>query len=469
MFQILGYEPNEITPSFSGFCERIDEADRARVEAMISRAIETTSSFEEEFTIVRPSGERRALLARGRILSDAEGRADRIHGAVLDVTDQRTVEAALKESEDRYRIIVEAAAEGIWTSNARGETTLINPRMAEMLGYEVEEIQELPLTAFLAGDGRELIRRVNARRRAGMVDRYEAELVRKDGSTFWVQVTANPMRSPTGEFMGALALISDISARKQTEDTLRAAYERESQALEDARAVDEMKNAFLAAVSHELRTPLTGVLGFASTLHDRRHSLDEADRDHMIERLLTNAQRLDKLLSDLLDLDRLGRGILEPKRRMVQVEELVHSVIEHGDHLTHRIKTDIEPGLSAFLDGPKVERIVENLINNAVRHTPLGTKIQVRAQSTDGGFVLSVDDEGPGIPDDEKEAIFEPFRTGSNSRPHSPGTGIGLSLVARFAELHGGRCWVADRPGGGSTFAVFLPHGQMNEQDSGAA
>ena len=109
----------------------------------------------------------------------------------------------------------------------------------------------------------------------------------------------------------------------------------------------------------------------------------------------------------------------------------------------------------ADIDGPKVERIVENLVVNATRHTPDGTPIWVRIAPCDEGVLIIVDDAGPGVPDDIKEAIFEPFRQGPENRP-SPGTGIGLSLVARFAELHGGRAWVEDRERGGASFRVLL-------------
>ncbi len=110
----------------------------------------------------------------------------------------------------------------------------------------------------------------------------------------------------------------------------------------------------------------------------------------------------------------------------------------------------------AAVDGPKVERIVENLCINAARHTPEGTPVWVRVRALDDGCLIIVDDAGPGVPDELKERIFEPFKQGPTTSPQSPGVGIGLSLVARFAALHGGRAWVEDRPGGGASFRVFL-------------
>jgi K+-sensing histidine kinase KdpD len=229
------------------------------------------------------------------------------------------------------------------------------------------------------------------------------------------------------------------------------------QAADRLLALDEMKNMFLDAVSHELRTPLAAVLGIALTLQRGDVVLSREDHLDLVSRLAANARKLERLLSDLLDLDRLTRGILRPNRHPTEVAALVRRVVENSDFLVnHIVDVDAAP-ISASLDGPKVERIVENLLANTARHTPAGTHVRVRITARDGGIVLTVEDDGPGIPEELRESIFQPFQQGPNRNPHSPGVGIGLSLVARFAELHGGRAWVEEREGGGASFHVFLP------------
>jgi signal transduction histidine kinase len=109
------------------------------------------------------------------------------------------------------------------------------------------------------------------------------------------------------------------------------------------------------------------------------------------------------------------------------------------------------------VDAPKVERIVENLLANAARHTPAGTPVWVRVQAAGGGALLVVEDAGPGVPAEVRQAIFQPFQQGPTITAHAPGSGIGLALVVRFAGMHGGRAWVQERPGGGASFRVFLP------------
>jgi signal transduction histidine kinase/GAF domain-containing protein len=258
----------------------------------------------------------------------------------------------------------------------------------------------------------------------------------------------------------ALGNASRISELERSERTFSEAFQREREAAQQLRALDEMKNTFLEAVSHDLRTPLTSILGSAITLERSNMGLPTEDAVDLVRRIAANARKLERLLSDLLDLDRLQRGIVTPQRRPVDVAELIgRSVDETEDRNGHVIHVIVDP-FHASIDAPKVERIVENLVTNAFRHTPAGSEVWVRGAPKDGGLLLIVEDDGPGIPPDLRDEVFEPFRQAPGSATgHSPGVGVGLSLVKRFAELHGGRAWVEDRAGGGASFRVFLPGG----------
>jgi signal transduction histidine kinase len=236
------------------------------------------------------------------------------------------------------------------------------------------------------------------------------------------------------------------------------AYQRQMEVTERIRSTDRMRDTFLQAVSHDLRSPLTSILGSASTLEQRGAALSETERDDLLRRIGTSARRLDRLLSDLLDIDRLQRGIITPDRRPTDVGDLIERTIADAGLREHRsVSVQVAGGpLEADVDPAKLERIVENLVANADKHTPAAGPISVSAAAERDGLELRVSDEGPGVPDDIKETIFQPFRRGPDTE-YVPGVGLGLSLVARFAELHGGRAWVEDRPGGGATFVVFLP------------
>ena len=230
-----------------------------------------------------------------------------------------------------------------------------------------------------------------------------------------------------------------------------------SQDITERKRVDELRDSILSAVSHELRTPLTSIIGFAVTLKEKGASLAEQTRTEMVDHLADQAHKLERLLSDLLDLDRLRRGFVQPSFRESDVGELVAQVASGYAASNRTIEVDADHAL-AEIDPPKVERIIDNLLANAVKHTPPGTAIRVVVREQDGGVLVEVNDRGSGIAEAERKTIFEIFNRGSAGTPdRSGGTGIGLSLVAQFTAMHGGRAWVEDNPGGGSSFRVFLP------------
>jgi PAS domain S-box-containing protein len=286
------------------------------------------------------------------------------------------------------------------------------------------------------------------------------------GGERWIRDLIHVVRGASGPRQ-LRGLMVDITDRKLAEQALQAserkfsdAFQREREAAQRLRALDEMKNTFLEAVSHDLRTPLTSILGSALTLEQTKLELPREDALDLVKRVATNARKLERLLADLLDLDRLQRGIISPQRRPANLAELVGRTVEEVENPQRRSITIEAEAVSVNVDAAKVERIVENLLSNALRHTIAETHIWVRASAEEGGISLVVEDDGPGIPEGLRQAVFEPFQQAPGSAAeHSPGVGIGLSLVHRFAELHGGRAWVEERPGGGASFHVFLPDG----------
>ncbi|MDP9343311.1 MAG: PAS domain S-box protein [Actinomycetota bacterium] len=383
--------------------------------------------------------------------------------ARTELTERRRAEEALGFQAHLLDIVENAVV----ATDGDDRITYWNAFAGRLFGRSAEEAigrrfrEVIPIPADLAV-------RVNTEAVAGDTWSGDFDVLRPDGTSFVASARVSPIREGDGERVGLIGVFMDVTERHRAEEALRVAFEREKDVSSRLLALDEMKNTFLEAVSHELRTPLAAILGLALTMERQGDHLPPDRSREMLERLSVNARKLDRLLSDLLDLDRLSRGIVEPRRRPTDVGELVEQVVA-GLELAGDRAVEIEvqdPPVTAEVDGAKVERIVENLVANAARHTPDGLPIWVRARRDGDGVLITVEDSGPGAPEHLKEAVFEPFRQGPQSRSHSPGVGIGLSLVGRFAELHGGRAWADDRPGGGAAFHVWLPDRHPAEDEA---
>jgi PAS domain S-box-containing protein len=410
----------------------------------------------------------------GRVFGEAEiqllCRFGEVAGVAIDNAVQlaaaRWELAELAQSEARYRSAFEELPALVYSEvHAIGGSWLYeSPGVIDIMGYTPEECGQPGFwKKILHPDDRERVLAEDQRvELTGDPWRMEYRSIAKDGRVVWLRDHAVLVHGVPGEPSMWHGFVIDITEQKLAEQATREALERERRALERERqatrrlrALDEAKNVFLNAVSHELRTPLAAIVGIALTLKRAGSSLAEEDGADLVDRLAANAVKLDRLLSDLLDLDRLNRGIVTPKLRRTDLAALVARIAT--EWATGRpLELTLQP-VVAQVDPAKVERIVENLLANADRHTTPDTPVWVKLARQDQGVLIAVEDAGSGVPPELRAALFEPFHQGPEASTHAPGVGIGLTLVARFAELHGGRAWVEERPGGGSSFRVLLP------------
>ncbi|MFL6190369.1 MAG: ATP-binding protein [Actinomycetes bacterium] len=409
----------------------------------------------------------------GELASIALQNAHMYAQAKQEVEEHKRTEERLRQAEARYRTLIEQIPAVVYTERFAfgGARMYLNPYIEPMLGYPPDQAEQPQFWAsLLHPDDRDKVLAEQARcEQTSEPFSMEYRVFHRHGRVVWVRDQCLLIRGDAGEPLFWQGVVFDISETKRIEQATREALGREREAAQRLRALDEMKNTFLDAVSHELRTPLAAVVGIALTLQRAGSSLDEADVGDLLARLVGSARKLDRLLTDLLDLDRLSRGIVAPKRRPTDVGTLVTRVAEEWSLLNER-DLDIEAeSVVISLDPGKVERIVENLLANTARHTPRGTRVWVRVRRDGDGVQIAVEDAGSGVPAELRDRVFEPFSQGPSTPTHSPGFGIGLSLVARFAELHGGRAWVDDREGGGSSFRVYLPDVPSERGDGGAA
>jgi two-component system sensor histidine kinase KdpD len=221
-----------------------------------------------------------------------------------------------------------------------------------------------------------------------------------------------------------------------------------------------VRDEFLAATSHELRTPLAHIKGFVSTLRQADVEWDEATRQDFLGEIEREADRLSHLIGNVLDISRLESGRLAGDCAPTTAGALLAGGLERMRGLLagRSVVVDAPPNLPELsVDATQVEGVIANVLENATKYTPAGSPLRLSASLVDGGVELRVEDEGPGIPPEDLERIFEKFVRGSVRSASVPGTGLGLAICRGIISAHGGRMWAENSPSGGAAFVMWLP------------
>lgn len=282
------------------------------------------------------------------------------------------------------------------------------------------------------------------------------------------------LRAVAGRELGAGAIELLEVAGEMITSTIVAgrSIEQQQEAVNRLESLDELKTTFLGVASHELRTPATAISGLATLLATRWEVLSEDDRRAFASRIATNADSLNALVQDLLDFARLERGDLQLALAPVVLSDAVDAVLDRLDGVwgSHHVARAIEPGIEVLGDVSALERIVTNLVSNAVKFSPPDADVSVSVHERGGRAFLSVDDSGPGVPVDEREKIFVRFFRGAGDAVvRTRGVGIGLSVVQDFVAQMGGSVRVEDSPLGGARFVVeldVLDRSRVEERDA---
>jgi PAS domain S-box-containing protein len=368
-----------------------------------------------------------------------------------DVTEQQqsALSAAL------FAAIVQSSHDAIVSKDLNGVVTSWNEAAEQIFGYTAAEMIGRPIVLLIPPDREDeepaILQRI---RRGERVDHYDTIRRRKDGALINVSVTISPVRNAAGVIIGASKIARDVTEQKAMEARLRSyAAELATQ--------HQQKDEFLAMLAHELRNPLAP-LRTGLHLLNASPSDEVADRTRgMMERQLTHMVRL---IDDLMDLSRVNRGKIVLQRELTTVQALIESAVDTSQPIVeefgHQLSVTLpDTPLTLEADPVRLAQVVNNLINNAAKYTPKGGRIEVSAQRDGESVVIQIRDNGIGIPEDMLSKVFETFtQIGRAIDRAQGGLGIGLSLVQRLVELHGGsvRAWSAGLDQG-STFTVTLP------------
>ncbi|MGA7495678.1 MAG: PAS domain S-box protein [Isosphaeraceae bacterium] len=472
-YRIFGLNPHEIGMTFERFLSLVHPDDRETVRRNVELALQEGQPYECTMRAVHPDGTVRIVLSRAQVVRDEGGKAIRMFGTVQDITEQRQLEEALSQEAIRRRILVEQSSDGIVVLDEDGLVFEANQRFGEMLGYTAEEVSQLHVWDWdVQWTREELLRIVRSADESG--SHLETRHRRKDGTLLDVEISGNGALCSGRKLI--FCVCRDISRRKQAEKDIRnlnaslerRVAERTSELVaanaELARAA-RLKDEFLASMSHELRTPLNGILTMSESLQEQIYGSLNAGQERAIRDIEECGRHLLALINDILDVAKIEAGKIELETHPVSVQSLCQSSLRMVKDAAHKKKIEVSLAVDETVpvliaDERRVKQILVNLLSNAVKFTPEAGKIglQVVGDRLNHQLRFSVWDTGIGVSAEEQPRLFKPFsQLDSGLARKYAGTGLGLALVKRLTEMHGGSVGVVSQPGQGSRFTVSLP------------
>jgi PAS domain S-box-containing protein len=475
-----GYRADEIIGQhFSVFYP--DDARQKRWPEHELQAAEDTGVFEDEGWRVRKDG---SLFWANVVITAMRNAGGELLGfakVTRDLTQRRAHEEEFRRSEERFRLLIEGVREyAIFMLDANGRIVTWNVGAERIKGYAARDIIGQHFSVFYPQDARESGWPEHelqvAAEKGSFVD--TGWRVRKDGTTFWANVTITALRDDSGRLLGYAKLTRDLTESKRVEAIEFANQQREEMldaersARMAAQRATRVKDEFLATLSHELRTPLSAILGWTQLLLKGESPKGPDQQKRAIEVIDRNARAQVQLIDDLLDMSRIMTGKLRLELHQISfasvVEAAVDSAQPSADAKGIRLKAML--GASQDIvsaDSARLQQVVWNLLTNAIKFTPKGGQVHVLLQRVNSHLELSVSDTGIGIPPNYLPHVFDRFSQKDSSTTRAfGGLGLGLAICKQLVELHGGSIRAASQgEGKGATFSVLLPLSIMQLQD----
>jgi PAS domain S-box-containing protein len=367
---------------------------------------------------------------------------------------------ALRRSESDHRAIFERSPIGIARISSEGDLLEGNPALLQMLEHDFLTMRSHAWPDLLRAYDQAAARSRVAPMLAGITDGHSVQVRAGTGGGkwLWLQLTATSIPDSSGRPEHVLVMVEDVTVVREAQDRLGEALESQRSANATLEKLDRTKTEFLSIVSHEFRTALTGIQGFSELIRDGGLEPDEVRAYGGY--IFNDADRVNRLIGDMLDLDRMESGRMSIRTTDVDINEVLSDAIARaGSSPTVEFKADLDPRLPIVVgDRDRLVQVVSNLVNNAVKYSPDGGTVTLSSRSEGGFALVSVTDTGVGIPPDEIGHVFERFRRVRSGAAQSiPGTGLGLTIVKQIVEMHGGKIWVESAVGHGSAFHFTLP------------
>jgi PAS domain S-box-containing protein len=423
-------------------------------------------------------GEAHTVVYHKATFTDSAGQVRGLIGVILDITERKRMEQALHDSEERFRTLYNNMAIGIYRTTPGGQVLLANPAMVSLLGYaSFDELAARDLNEEGFNPSYPRARFLELIEKHGEVKDLESSWTRRDGSVVFVKENARAIRGPQGTTLYFDGAIEDITERKRAEEALRrlnAELEQRveartaelHQANEALRRALRVKDEFLMTMSHELRTPLTAILGMAELLQTETYGPLTERQAACAQAISTSGRHLLALINDVLDVAKIAAGQLKLEVGPVSVAEICqeaqHLITPQADKKQITLSLALDPAATVLqADARRLKQILVNLLGNAVKFTPASGRVGLTVFGDEKQRVVkfTVWDTGIGIAAEDVPRLFQDFvQLDARYARVYEGTGLGLALVRRLVELHGGEVWVeSEGLGKGSRFTVGLP------------
>jgi two-component system sensor histidine kinase/response regulator len=415
---------------------------------------------------------------------DKDGIPVGLLGFAQDITERKQAEEALRESERKYRTLVENATDLIYMIDVDDRILSLNQSAARFLGKEPGElIGKKVFDMFPKEMAAQFSKEFRLAFKTGRTLMADGK-IDVGGREMWISTSLNPIRNDNSEVVAVMGVTRDITEPKRMEKELQEKNEQldaQNEALrlqseemmaqqqelmektEEVARANQLKSEFLANMSHELRTPLNTINGFSQLMLDGVPGPVNKEQQQCLSDVLDSSRHLLSLINEVLDLSKIESGRMELKKETLALTEVVESLARSMMPILRPRKQsldiEIEEGLSPiYADKGKLGQVLRNLVANSSNFTPDWGKLKIEATSDNGWCRVSVIDNGSGIKAEDKERIFEPFcQLDYTPIRGKGGTGLGLAVVKQIIEKHGGRVWVERDYGEGSQFTFTLP------------
>ena len=432
-----------------GWLDAIHPDDRERTNQTWMEAAQTNSLYEIEFRLRRADGNYRYFQARGVPIINEDGSVREWVGTCTDIHDRKQAEDAIKKSEERYRSLIAATSQMVWTADAEGTSPDL-PSWRAYTGQTEAEMAGLGWLDAIHPDDRERTNQAWMEAvQTNSLFEIEYQIRRADGNYRYFQARGVPLLDEDGSIREWIGTCTDIHDRKEAEIL-------QAKAREAAEAASRAKSEFLANMSHELRTPLNGIMGYAQILQ-RSKFLNEEERSR-INVIYQCGSHLLTLINDILDLSKIEAQKVELMPTDFHFPAFLQGVAEmcriraeiKGIHFHFPSSPELPIGIRA--DEKRLRQVLINLLSNAIKFTDEGSVTFIVSFATEGKIRFEVRDTGTGIAQEQLQAIFQPFEQVGDRRRHTEGTGLGLAISQRIVELMGSTIQVQSEMNVGSIF-----------------